>query len=296
MSDHLIENEAPPAVVSVEGGIGEDAYATWFGEFSGRRVLLAEDTAVHAEQVRNALITAGCERVDIFQDGEAALAAAETHSYDVLLLDIHMPGLLGLDLLRRVRAGNGLNHDAIAFFLTVSNDARTRRDAVSKSADIRAEDFLVKPVKDEELIARLGEQLEQRNLKTNVDIYCNGPLELSTKPLQASILGEPLKLSAKRLALLSLLMRNCPRPVTRQMIAIACWKEQWAGNGYVIDRCRDDSISSLIWQLRSVLKAGAPNQVQHLFEDILIAVPNEGLRMMEIGDQWASESDDGEDE
>ena len=276
MTDNDLES---PALLEEDPRAGREAYSEWFGEFVGRRILVLEDTAVHAWQVESVLRAAGCEHIDVFDTGARALKAAEETRYDFLLLDIGVDDISGIEVLRRIRAGRGPNHDALTFFLTVSGDHRTRRQVVSKSADVRADGFLVKPVLDGELIAQIGEKLEANDLKEEVTVFENGPLRLETSPYAAKIGGQPLKLSAKREALFVLLMRNCGRPVTRQMIAIACWKNDWAANGYEIDRCRDDSISALIHQLRLALRAQAPDSFKDAMDKLLTAVPHEGLVM-----------------
>lgn len=277
------ESSTQPALLS-GGKNSENDFSTWHPEFVGRRILLAEDTDVHAHQVKSVLLSAGCSAVDVFANGTDALEALKLTDYDLLLLDISMPGMDGPELLRRIRSGNGPNSNTPAMFLTSATDSRLRRDLMSSHSGLQTKAFFVKPVKDEELIARIGEFLGQLELTTTQTRYVNGPLVVETSPPSVSIAGEQLKVTQRRFDVLLLLIKHCGRPVTRQMIAMAGWTETWAKNGYVIDKPRDDSISALIFQLRKLLKNGAPESHKAKFEDILVAVANEGLRMTKLDD------------
>ncbi len=261
---------------------GSDAYAEWYPEFAGKRVLVAEDIAVHADQARNVLQAAGCAQVDVFADGAEALAAARANRYDLMLLDLRMPSMDGVEMLRAIRTGDGPNRETLAMFLTASGEPRQRREIETPSSGLQAEDYFVKPVHDEELVARIGKRLAQRALQDDPALLQNGPLIVDPQLGKAFILDTPLELSPRRFSLLKLLAQFCGRPVTRKMIAVTCWPKLWANNNHELDKSRNESISALIYQLRTALRQQAPEFCRPQFADILVAVPNEGLLMRRL--------------
>lgn len=115
---------------------------------TGLRVLLAEDNPVNALLARTLLARAGCV-VSAVQDGEEALAAANAGRFDLILLDIRMPRLDGLEAARRIRAGEGPNARAPIVALTADAGGEERTQALKAGMD----DFLTKPIDAPRLLA-----------------------------------------------------------------------------------------------------------------------------------------------
>jgi two-component system response regulator QseB len=150
-----------------------------------------------AEGVRKALRGEGFA-VDWVQDGEAALTAAGSETYDLVLLDLGLPKRDGLDVLRALRArGNALP------VLIV-----TARDAVAdrvKGLDAGADDYLVKPFDLDELGARMR-ALIRRQAGRCESVIRHGPLTLDPAGHQVTLDGSPVALSAREFALLEALL------------------------------------------------------------------------------------------
>jgi signal transduction histidine kinase/CheY-like chemotaxis protein len=114
----------------------------------GLRVLLAEDNPINALLARTLLTRAGCI-VDVAQDGEEAVAAAEAAPYDLIFLDIRMPRLDGIAAARRIRAGGGRAARAPMIALTADAGDRERVQALEAGMD----DFITKPIDQTRLYA-----------------------------------------------------------------------------------------------------------------------------------------------
>jgi signal transduction histidine kinase/CheY-like chemotaxis protein len=114
----------------------------------GMRVLLAEDNPINALLARTLLTRAGCI-VDVAQDGEEAVAAAEAAPYDLIFLDIRMPRLDGIAAARRIRAGGGRAARAPMIALTADAGDQERVQAFEAGMD----DFITKPIDQTRLYA-----------------------------------------------------------------------------------------------------------------------------------------------
>lgn len=161
------------------------------------RILLVEDDRMIAEGVRKALRGEGFA-VDWVQDGEAALTAAGSETYDLMLLDLGLPKRDGLEVLRTLRArGNALP------VLIV-----TARDAVAdrvKGLDAGADDYLVKPFDLDELGARMR-ALIRRQAGRCESVIRHAGLTLDPAGHQVTLDGAPVALSAREFALLEALL------------------------------------------------------------------------------------------
>lgn len=115
---------------------------------AGLRVLLAEDNPINALLARTLLARAGCV-VTAVQDGEEALAAAKERAFDLILMDIRMPRLDGLEAAQRIRAGEGPNASAPIVALTADTGGDERTQALKAGMD----DFLTKPIDAPRLLA-----------------------------------------------------------------------------------------------------------------------------------------------
>jgi len=134
------------------------------------RVLFVEDSASLRRSVRRALRHAGFA-VDTAEDGEAGLALAELNEYDALVLDVMLPKLDGLSLLRRLRAGGKNTH---ALLLTARDTVADRVEGLRQGAD----DYLVKPFALAELLARV-EALCRRAYGVKASALRIGRLEIN---------------------------------------------------------------------------------------------------------------------
>ncbi|GAA0646971.1 response regulator transcription factor [Brevundimonas lenta] len=198
---------------------------------------------------------AGFERVDRFDAGEDALRAAVARSYDMLILDRHTRGLDGLEMLKRLRAGAGPSSDAPALMLTALGAERQKVEGLLGGAD----DYLSKPVGDEELLARIAAQLRRaarRARPAGADLV-NGPFRLSfgARTLRLELEGQArlIDLSPLEFAIVSELMTARGQPVTKTMLWDRCWVEwKFLPDNFV------NIIDARISALRRRLKEQAP--------------------------------------
>ena len=161
------------------------------------RILLVEDDQMIADGVSKALRDEGFA-LDWVQDGEAALSAASSVPYDLILLDLGLPKADGLSVLRALRARD---HGEPVLIVTA-------RDAVAervKGLDAGADDYLVKPFDLDELGARIR-ALIRRGAGRSKSLMEHGALALDTVSHQVTLAGKPVVLSAREYALLEALL------------------------------------------------------------------------------------------
>jgi DNA-binding response OmpR family regulator len=178
------------------------------------RILLAEDDPTLREFVVRGLEESGYA-VDDVADGSDALLATETVPYDVVVLDVNLPGLDGFEVCRRIRAKPETGPPVL--FLTA-------RDAIEDRVtglDLGAEDYLVKPFAFAELLARIRALL--RRGAGAAPVLRVADLELDPAARRVSRGGVDVKLTAKEFSLLEYLMRNAGLVVTKATIADHVW-------------------------------------------------------------------------
>lgn len=244
----------------------EAAFAALAGHFRGRAALLLEDDADLAEHVAERLLKAGFASVDRVEAGEAAVEAAAAHAYDVLILDRNTAGLDGLSALRRIRE-TGASAEAPALFLTALGGERQRVEGLLSGAD----DYLSKPVGDEELLARVAAQLRRAARNRPAGDLVNGPFRLSPGARTVHFTppgGAPraLDLSPLEFAILAELLAAAGQPVTKTMLWDRCWVEwRFLPDNYV------NIIDARISALRKRLREQCPELPDDLHPLILSA-------------------------
>ena len=129
----------------------------------GARILLADDNADMREYVRRLLVQEGWH-VTAVSDGRAALDAAQSQVYDLVLTDVMMPLLDGFELLRELRAGASTRSLPVIFL-----SARAGEEARVEGVGAGADDYLVKPFSARELIARVGAHLKLTRLRAEIN-------------------------------------------------------------------------------------------------------------------------------
>ncbi|MGH6745101.1 winged helix family two component transcriptional regulator [Novosphingobium sp. PhB57] len=170
------------------------------------RLLVAEDDADLGPAMKRALELDGYV-VDLFARGDDVLEAASVNAYDVILLDLGMPRMGGLEVLRQLRAeGNATPVIVVTAF------DRTRQRVAG--LDAGADDYVVKPVDLEELAARIRSQLRRKDGRS-ADSVSVGEVTLDFSGHVASLEGEVVALTAKEFRVLALLMRRARRFVSK---------------------------------------------------------------------------------
>ncbi|MCJ2121827.1 response regulator transcription factor [Methylobacterium sp. J-077] len=163
------------------------------------RVLVVEDEPRIAADVKHGLEQAGYV-ADVVADGEAAWFRAETEPYDAMVLDLGLPRLDGLGVLRRLRTAEVV---LPVLILTARDGWRERVEGIDAGAD----DYLVKPFRMEELVARLRAIL-RRTAGHASPVLRAGDVELDTRTRAVSVAGRPTELTALEYRLLAFLLHR----------------------------------------------------------------------------------------
>jgi heavy metal response regulator len=190
------------------------------------RILIIEDEGKIAAFLKRGLKEEGYA-VDVAADGEQGYSLASTQDCDLIILDLMLPGIDGLNLCRKLRAeGN----EARILVLTARDKVRDKVQGLNAGAD----DYLSKPFAFEELLARVRALLRKRE--------AGSPTKLQVADLTMDLLthkvlraGREIELTAREFALLEYLIRNVGTVVTRTMIAEHVWDVNFDTFTNVID-------------------------------------------------------------
>ena len=203
------------------------------------RVLFVEDSESLRRSVSRALRHAGYA-VDVAADGAEGLEAAESRDYDVLLLDIMLPKLDGLALLRQLRAGGKTTH---VLMLTARDTVADRVEGLRQGAD----DYLVKPFALDELLARV-EALCRRAYGSKESVLRIGDVEIDFAARKLSRADAGVQLTPREWRLLEYLARRLDEVVPRSEIEAHIYDEMVEPMSNVVD--------TAIYALRQKVGAG----------------------------------------
>jgi DNA-binding response OmpR family regulator len=178
------------------------------------RILLVEDDELLGDGLAAGLRHCGY-KVDWLQDGEAARTALATEDYAALVLDLGLPRLDGMTLLRGLRAAG----NAIPVLILTARDSTW--DKVG-GLDGGADDYLVKPVDLDELAARLR-ALARRSTVTRAPLLQVRELELDPAARRVRLRGQLVEVSAKEFVILEMLMRNVGKVISRAQLESALY-------------------------------------------------------------------------
>jgi DNA-binding response OmpR family regulator len=178
------------------------------------RILVAEDEQRISAFVEKGLRAAGFS-VSIVADGVAALDEARSGQYDLMVLDVGLPGLDGFSLLEAVRReGN-----SIAVILLTARDSA--RDVV-KGLEIGANDYMVKPFRFDELLARIRLRLKDAQSESTGSLIARD-LELDLKTRRVSVDGRQVDLSAREFALAEEFISHPDQVLSREQLLSRVW-------------------------------------------------------------------------
>ena len=189
-------------------------------------ILVVDDDSRILSMMRRGLSFAGYT-VDLAADGEEALRMARDHTPDMVVLDVMLPGLDGLEVCRRLRAGD---RDLPILMLT----ARDRVPDRVAGLDAGADDYLVKPFAFDELLARMRALLRRaRPLEDEILHYANLVLDPNTREVTRG--GQRIELTAKEYELLEFFLRHPRQVLSRELIFDRVWGSDFLGGSNVID-------------------------------------------------------------
>lgn len=211
------------------------------------RVLVIEDDARLCRQIAEALSQAGYA-VDESDDGADGEFLGSTESYDAVVLDLGLPGMDGLSVLRTWRA----NGNTVPVLILTARGAWTER---VEGIDAGADDYLAKPFQMEELLARLRAILRRTHGHAAPKLQC-GPVVLDPRSNKVTLHGEPVNLTAHEYRVLSYLMHHMGETVSRTALS---------EHVYALDQDRDsNTIEVFVRRLRRKLGADLITTVRGL--------------------------------
>lgn len=190
------------------------------------RILLVEDEASIAKFVQQGLTESGYA-VDVAFDGQEGFAYALAAEYDVLILDIMLPKLDGVELLRELRRRGNKTP-------TLMLTARDTVDDRVEGLDAGADDYLVKPFAFPELLARIRALLRRPPLQTGTVLRV-GDLKMDTAHHQVRRGDRIIELSPREYAILEYLMRHPNQVLTRTQIGEHVWNLDFYNESNVVD-------------------------------------------------------------
>jgi two-component system copper resistance phosphate regulon response regulator CusR len=190
------------------------------------RILIAEDDEVLARFVRQGL-EGEHYTVDVLPDGEQARSVAVETDYDLVILDLNLPKLDGVSVLRHLR----LKKPSLPVLILTQ---RTRVEDRVQCLDGGADDYLAKPFSFNELSARIRALVRRSHLPSE-SVLTVADLRLDRVQRVVERAGRRIELTAKEFSLLEYLMRNAGRNVTRSMIVEHVWNLTFDTTTNVVD-------------------------------------------------------------
>ena len=236
------------------------------------RILLAEDEQQLARVVMTALAHEGYQ-VDWAKDGQQAVQLAQQTVYDLMILDIMMPVMNGIEALKEIRASGHTNHVIMLTAMAEVDDRVTGLDA-------GADDYLPKPFSLKELLARL------RSMSRRVDHYeapqlALGNTQLKLEEMEVSA-NNAIRLAGKEAKLLALLMKNPGKALSQTYIYDHVWADEAGTADYELVNVYLAYLVQKLLSIRSNLQiVGQPSGPYQLLVE---AAPTEPSQSLEGGD------------
>jgi two-component system OmpR family response regulator len=191
------------------------------------RVLVVEDDAKIASFVTRGLKQAGYA-VDHAPDGDTALALLDSTAYDAAIVDVMLPRLDGISLVRRARAAR---RELPVLFLSAKGSVEDRVRGLQAGGD----DYLTKPFAFSELLARVQALIRRATAAPEATRLSAGDVSLDLVTREVTCAGAPVDLQPREFALLAFLLRHVGRPVSKTMILEHVWDYSFDPQTNVVD-------------------------------------------------------------
>lgn len=193
-------------------------------------VLLVEDEESFVDALTIGLNREGFD-VAVARDGQQAITLFAKDTYDIVLLDLMLPRVSGLDVCRAIRSTSEVP------IIIVS--AKGEEVDMVLMLEIGADDYVTKPYRLRELVARIRAVLRRRESHENVmasdDEITLGPIRMDIDARRCYVNGEEIKLRKKEFALLRLLLENPGRVLTREVLIDRVWGSDYVGDTKTLD-------------------------------------------------------------
>ena len=196
------------------------------------RILAVDDDAGILDVLRYLLSSEGFE-VETASDGEEALAAASRRPFDLVLLDVMLPGLSGTEVCRRLREAD----NTVPIIMLTARDAEVDRVL---NLELGADDYIPKPFSKAELVSRVRALLRRREYDRadpSAAIRQLGGLRLDLGRHQLVVDERPVTLTPSEFKLLALLAEQPERVFTRRQIMQHLWESEYVGDEHSCDVC-----------------------------------------------------------
>jgi two-component system OmpR family response regulator len=216
------------------------------------RILVVEDDEKIASFIVNGFKQSGFS-VDKAVDGETALSLCGSVTYDAIVLDIMLPKLDGLSVLRRIRLEKSL---VPVLLLSAKASVDNRVAGLQAGAD----DYLTKPFAFSELLARVQALIRRATHVAEPTTLIVGDLSMNLLTREVTRSGQTIELQSREFALLELLMRHPGRPITKTMILEHIWDYSFDPQTNVVD--------VLAHRLRSKVEKGFPAKIIHTIRGV----------------------------
>lgn len=190
------------------------------------KILIVDDEKDIAELISDVLTDEGFETT-IKNDGYAAIEAVKTTSYDLILLDIMMPNLSGIETCNKIRE----KVSCPIVFVTAKNQLLDKM----LGFEIGGDDYITKPFVIEELVARVKAHIRRENRANTIqnNIIKIGEIEINKESYEVKKNDEPVTLSTKEFELLSYLMSNAGVVLSKEQIYNSVWQTEYGDIGTV---------------------------------------------------------------
>ncbi|GAB3107552.1 response regulator transcription factor [Janibacter alkaliphilus] len=192
------------------------------------RILVVEDEVSFSDPLSYLLSKEGYD-VDVAEDGNAALASFTSQGADLVLLDLMLPGLSGVDVCREIRATSN-----VPVIMLTAKDGEIDKVV---GLEIGADDYVTKPYSSRELLARIKAVLRrgaepEELVPATVEA---GPVRMDVERHVVTVDGQTTPLPLKEFELLELLLRNCGRVLTRVQLIDRVWGSDYVGDTKTLD-------------------------------------------------------------
>jgi two-component system response regulator RegX3 len=194
-----------------------------------RTILVVEDEPAISDAVAYALREAGYD-VQAVGDGDSALEEVRSREYDLMVLDLLLPGTPGIEVCNRLRA----EHSDLPIVMLTARDAEDDRVA---GLDTGADDYVTKPFSVAELVSRVRSLLRRRELDraSSGAVKTVGGLRLDVARHTASVDGKPILLTRSEFRLVALLASEPGKPFEREELIRHLWESDFVGDRRAID-------------------------------------------------------------
>lgn len=180
------------------------------------RLLIVEDETALCQSIAEGLRLDGYE-TDTCKDGAEALELCEVETYDLILLDLNLPGMDGMEVLRQLRTWN---QETCVLILSARGQVQDRVEGLDSGAN----DYLTKPFHFEELEARIRSLTRRKFIQKDIRLVC-GEVAFDTKSRTAYAKEQPLSLTRKEAGLLEYLLLHQGQPISQEEMLEHLWDQ-----------------------------------------------------------------------